>query len=238
MIDLSLDEGHPRRPAGAHGARAGRRHLERAQPRDPAHGLAITGGVVSTTGIAGLTLGGGLGWLMAEARPGARQPAVGAELVMADGEVVQRQRRRASRICSGPCAAAAATSASSPSLEYRAASGGPRSPAGWSRIRFAAARDVLRFFRDSRASLPDEVTLVGGLLHAPDGSGAKLAGILAAHCGPLDRRRGRGEPVKQFGPPVMDVIGPMPYAAHEQDARRGFPTGALNYWKATFLDRA
>ena len=95
---------------------------------------------------------------------------------------------------------------------------------------------MLRFFRDTCATLPDEVMLVAGLLTAPDGSGAKLVGIVAAHCGLAGGRRGGAcAPIKAFGPPVMDAIGPIPYCAQNSLLDGAFPKGALNYWKAQFL---
>jgi len=71
--------------------------------------------------------------------------------------------------------------------------------------------DALKFFRDTCRTLPDELMLAAGLLFAPDGSGNKLAGILAAHCGPLAAGEAAVRPVKAFGPPVMDAMGPIPY---------------------------
>jgi FAD/FMN-containing dehydrogenase len=100
---------------------------------------------------------------------------------------------------------------------------------------FAAARDVLRFFRDFTANLPDELTAFAGVLHAPDGSGTKLAAIIVCHAGSPEAGAAAVAPVKAFGAPVMDVIGPMPYTAVNTLFDAGFPKGALNYWKSSFL---
>ena len=70
---------------------------------------------------------------------------------------------------------------------------------------------------------------------APDGSGAKLAGIVAGHCGPLADGEAALRPLKQFGSPVLDAMGPMPYCALNALFDPGLPKGALNYWKAHFL---
>ena len=99
----------------------------------------------------------------------------------------------------------------------------------------ARTRRGLRFYRDTTAKLPDDVTLMGGVLHAPDGSGTKLAAILAAHFGPLPAGEAALRPIKQFGTPLMDAIGPSTYEATNTMLDAGFPRGALNYWKATFL---
>ncbi len=197
------------------------------------HGLATTGGVVGTTGIAGLTLGGGLGWLMPKYGL-ALDNLRSAEMVMADGTV-----RRASadenpdlfwaiRGGGGNFGIAA-------SLEYELHPVGPIVTGGLVAHPLQNGRDVLKFFRDSCASLPDEMMLVAGLLTAPDGSGAKLTGIVASHCGPLADGEAAVRPLKAFGPPVMDAMGPIPYCALNGLFDPGLPKGALNYWKAHFL---
>jgi FAD/FMN-containing dehydrogenase len=94
---------------------------------------------------------------------------------------------------------------------------------------------VLRFFRDFTASLPDEMTVFGGLLHAPDGSGTKLAAMVVCHCGTVAAGEAATRALKQFGPPAMDAIGPMPYTQLNGMLDGGFPKGALNYWKSSFL---
>ena len=94
---------------------------------------------------------------------------------------------------------------------------------------------MLRFYRDLTASLPDELTVFAGLMHAPDGSGAKLAAIVVCHAGSVEAGERAVAPVKRFGSPAMDVIGPMPYSAVNMLFDAGFPRGALNYWKSNFL---
>ena len=95
---------------------------------------------------------------------------------------------------------------------------------------------MLRFFRDTCATLPDEMMLVAGLLTAPDGSGAKLVGVRRrAIAGRSPRAKRRSKPIKAFGPPVMDAMGPIPYCALNGMLDPAFPKGALNYWKSQFL---
>jgi FAD/FMN-containing dehydrogenase len=67
------------------------------------------------------------------------------------------------------------------------------------------------FFRDSTASLPDEHTIFGTLTHAPGGSGTKVAAMATCHCGSLEAGEKAMRPLKRFGSPVLDAIGPMPY---------------------------
>ena len=194
-------------------------------------GLASTGGVVSTTGVAGLTLGGGLGHLM-----GKHGMAVdclrSATMVTATGEVVRASADEhpdlfwAIRGGGGNFGVAAW-------LEFELAPVGPVVTGGLVAHPFAAARDVLRFYRDLTANLPDELIAFGGVLHAPDG--AKLAAIAVCHCGDLDSGRAATDAIKRFGSPAMDAIGPMPYSVVNTLFDAGFPRGALNYWKSNFL---
>jgi FAD/FMN-containing dehydrogenase len=197
------------------------------------HGLATTGGVVGTTGIAGLTLGGGLGWLMPKYGL-ALDNLRSAELVMADGRVVRASADEHAdlfwAIRGGGGNFGIATS-----LEYNLHNVGPNITGGVCAHPLPKAFDVLRFYRDQCAVAPDELMLVAGLQTAPDGSNAKIAGIVACHCGSLDQGEQAVAPIKAFGPPVMDAMGPMPYSALNSMLDGAFPKGALNYWKAQFV---
>jgi hypothetical protein len=99
-----------------------------------------------------------------------------------------------------------------------------------------AARDALKFFRDVTASLPDELTVFAALRHAPDGSGMKLCGIPVCHVSTDDVQAERDvKPIREFGPPVMDMIERMPYPVVNTLIDDAFPTGYLNYWKSAFF---
>jgi FAD/FMN-containing dehydrogenase len=196
------------------------------------HGLATTGGVVATTGIAGLTLGGGLGWLMPKYGL-ALDNLRSADLVMADGSL-----RRASAdenpdlfwaIRGGGGNFGIATS-----FEYDLHPVGPMITGGLVAYPLQKARDVLKFFRDTCATLPDDMMLVAGMLTAPDGSG-RLVAMVAAHCGSLKDGEAAVAPIKAFGSPVMDAMGPIPYCVQNTLFDASLPSGALNYWKAHFL---
>ncbi len=199
------------------------------------HSLAVTGGVVSTTGIAGLTLGGGLGWLMGKYGL-ALDNLRSVELVTAEGRVLRASKDEQADLFwalrGGGGNFGVATS-----FEYQLHPVGPTITGGLVAHPFERARDVLRFFRDFTASLPDEFTVFGGLIHAPDGSGAKLAAMVTCHCGSLAAGETATRPLKQFGPPVMDAIGPMPYCQLNGMLDAAYPKGALNYWKSSFLSQ-
>ena len=197
------------------------------------HGLATTGGVVGSTGIAGLTLGGGIGWLMPKYGL-ALDNLRSADLVMADGRVLRAAADEnpdlfwAIRGGGGNFGIAA-------SLEYTLHAIGPTITGGVVVHPLPRAQDVLRFFRDTCAKLPDEMMLVAGLQTAPDGSNAKIAGLVAAHCGTLQAGEAAVRPLTAFGPPMMDALGAISYCALNNMLDPAFPRGALNYWKAQFL---
>jgi FAD/FMN-containing dehydrogenase len=197
------------------------------------HGLATTGGVVATTGIAGLTLGGGLGWLMPKYGL-ALDNLRSAEMVMADGSVCRASADENSDLFwairggGGNFGIAA-------SLEFDLHAVGPIVTGGLAAYPLERGRDVLTFFRETCAAAPDELMLAAGMLSAPDGSGAKLVGIIPVHCGSLPDGEKAVAPIKAFGPPVMDMLGPIPYSTQNSLLDPSFPRGALNYWKASFL---
>ena len=197
------------------------------------HGLAVTGGVVSSTGIAGLTLGGGLGWLMGKYGL-ALDNLLSVELVTAEGKVVKTNKDEEPdlywAVRGGGGNFGVATS-----FEYQLHPIGPIVTAGLIAHPFDRSRDVLRFFRDSTASLPDEHTIFGSLTHAPDGSGTKVAAMVTCHCGPLGDGEEAMRPLKGFGSPVLDAIGPMPYCQLNGMLDGAYPRGAFNYWKSSFL---
>ena len=123
------------------------------------------------------------------------------------------------------------------SFEYRLHPVGPIVTGGLIAYPFSAAWDVFRFYRDVTASLPDDLMVLAGLLHAPDGSGMKLVGLVVCHCGPLGAGETAVAPIKKFGSPAMDVISPMPYCQVNAMLDAAYPKGALNYWKSNFLVR-
>lgn len=233
MIDLSTMKGvhvdaRARRARAQGGATWGDYNRE-----TQVYGLASTGGVVSSTGIAGLTLGGGLGYLMGQ-QGMVVDTLRSATLVDASGNALSVNETEHPdlfwAIRGGGGNFGVATW-----LEYELQPVGPIVTAGLVAHPLSAAGDVLRYFRDVTASLPDELSVFGGLVHAPDGSGTKLAALVVCHAGPLEAAARAVEPIKRFGQPVLDAIGPMPYTAVNTLLDAGYPRLALNYWKANYL---
>ena len=99
----------------------------------------------------------------------------------------------------------------------------------------AAAGDVIDMFRQFTKDLPDEATVFCGLVHAPDGSGTKLCALPLCHSGELGQAEADLAPLRQFGPPLLDLVEPMPYPVVNTMLDDGFPKGALNYWKSAFF---
>jgi FAD/FMN-containing dehydrogenase len=197
------------------------------------HGLATTGGLISTTGIGGLTLGGGIGWLMGK-HALALDNLLSVELVLADGRVVTASADQNADLFWGLCGGGGNFGAAT-SFEYRLHPVGPAITGGVIAYPLDAAWNVLRHFRDITASLPDELMVFGGLIHAPDGSGTKLAAMVVCHCGSLADGEVAVRSIRSFGAPVMDAIGPLSYCQMNSMLDDGYPRGALNYWKSSFL---
>jgi FAD/FMN-containing dehydrogenase len=232
MVDLSLMKGvHV--DSAARTVRAQGGVLWGELNREAAvHGLAVTGGVISTTGVAGLTLGGGIGWLMCKYGL-AVDNLLSVDLVTANGEAIT------------------ASSAEHPDLFWALRGGGGNFGVATSfeyRLHplrqvvggivahpFPAARDLLRFMRDFTNDLPDELMIAAGLVHAPDGSGMKLAAFVVCHCGDEEQANADLKPLLEFGEPAMVEVGPMPYPVLNTILDAAYPRGALNHWKSSFL---
>jgi FAD/FMN-containing dehydrogenase len=195
------------------------------------HGLAVTGGAVSTTGIAGYTLGGGLGWLMGKYGL-ACDNLEAVELVTAAGEVLEVDAQShpdlfwALRGGGGNFGVAT-------SFTYRLHPLGTIT-GGLIAHSIDTGPDLLRFYRDAVAGASDDLTVFAGLVHAPDGSGVKLAALVMCHAGEPDRAARELEPFLSFGSPLMTQVGPMPYPQMNTLLDAGYPAGSLNYWFSSF----
>ena len=196
------------------------------------YGLATTGGVVSTTGIAGLTLGGGEGWLMGKYGL-TIDNLLAVEIVTADGEVLTASDEEnqdlfwALRGGGGNFGVAT-------SFEYRAhpvstVYGGPVVHP------VRRAREVFGLYRELTQAAPDELTAYLSLFADPAAPEEKLAAIIACHCGGPAAAEAELKPLRQFGPPAADLIQPMPYPVINTLNDAGYPRGAFNYWKSAFL---
>jgi FAD/FMN-containing dehydrogenase len=198
-----------------------------------AHGLAVTGGAIGTTGVGGLTLGGGLGWLMAKLGM-TLDNLRSVDLVLADGRIVRASAGEhddlfwAVRGGGGNFGVAGA-------FEFQLHPVGPMVMGGIVAWPFDRARDVLRFYRDLTASVTDDQMIFAAMLTAPDGA-TRLVAIAAGHFGPAAASESAVAPIKAFGTPALDTLQPISYVALNGMLDAAFPKGALNYWKSHFVD--
>ena len=198
-----------------------------------AHGLATTGGTVSNTGVSGLTLGGGLGWLMGK-HGASVDNLIAADVVNADGQMRHASATEhpdlfwALRGGGGNFGVVTA-------LEFRVHPVG-QVLGGLVLHPLDRAADMLRFYRDFCLTLPDEAEAYAALLTSPDG--IPMAAMLLGYNGPIEEGERILAPARQFGQPVADMVAPMPYAARQAmlDAPNA-EHGLHRYWRSAFTTR-
>jgi FAD/FMN-containing dehydrogenase len=197
-----------------------------------AFGLATTGGTVSNTGIVGLTLGGGLGWLMGKHGLSVDN-LISADVVTADG-----QFRKASAVDHPDLFWALRGGGGNfgvvTSVEYRLHEVS-QVLGGLILYPLDQARDMLRFYRDFCVTLPDEAEAFAALLTAPQGM--PVGALLLGYNGPISEGEKVLAPARRFGKPIADLVGPMPYTARQMiiDDPNG-THGLHRYWRSAFTE--
>jgi FAD/FMN-containing dehydrogenase len=203
------------------------------------HGLAATGGFVSVTGVSGLTLGGGLGWLVRK-HGLALDNLLSAEVVLADGRLVTASPREYDdlfwAIRGGGGNFGVVTS-----FEFQAHSVGTVL-AGIVLHPASAAAGAIRRWRDLEAMAPDESTQGALLFHFPDDAsspaplrGEATVGLGGVYAGPVEEGEKVLRPLRDYGPPLADMFQPVPYNAAQRMADFLWPSGLHCYWKSTYL---
>ncbi|MFN0119993.1 MAG: FAD-binding oxidoreductase [Blastocatellia bacterium] len=195
-----------------------------------AYGLATTGGVVGETGIAGLTLGGGVGWLVRK-HGLTCDNLLAVDVVTADGELRHASAEASEdlfwAVRGGGGNFGVVTAFHYQLHEVSTILGGlvihPR----------AAARDVIRFHRDFITAAPEELTSYCALLTAPDGN--PVVALASCYCGDPEEGERALRPLREFGSPLVDGMKAMPYAGMQGLFGPAFPWGNRNYWKSSFL---
>jgi hypothetical protein len=195
-----------------------------------AFGLATTLGVVSATGIAGLTLGGGWGHLHAKYGL-AIDNVIGADVVTADGRLLTTNASDNPDLFWG-IRGGGGNFGIVTSLEYRLHEVGPVLGGA---VFYPAARtkEVLRFWREFAAGSPDELVTQGGSLSLPDG--VPVFAIAACYCASLSEGEKVLKPLRTFGPPLADNIGAISYLQLQSMFDPFFPPGRLTYVKSNFI---
>jgi FAD/FMN-containing dehydrogenase len=194
------------------------------------YALATTGGLISSTGVAGFTLGGGIGWLV-------RRHGLACDNLL-EADVVTADGRRVTASANGD-----------PDLLW-ALRGGGGNFGVVTRFKFQLhrlgpvaggllghprprARDLLSFWRDFIAGAPDELTSMAALMTTPDGHPA--AGIACCYCGDAEEGMRHLQPLRKFGPPVADHVEVMPYTVLQCMLDQQAPGGLRNYWKSDLV---
>jgi FAD/FMN-containing dehydrogenase len=196
-----------------------------------AFGLATTGGVVSTTGIAGLTLGGGLGWLMSKHGLSCDN-LLSADIVTAEGEFLTASAEENADLFWG-LRGGGGNFGVVTSFEYRLH---PLDPvlAGMVIYPMDKATEVLRFYRDYARTCPDELTAFAAMMTSLDG--APVVAMLAGHIGDLAEGEKLMAPIRRFGAPLADTIAPITYVQLNSLLDAAVPYGGVQrYWKSSFL---
>ncbi len=206
-----------------------------------AHALATTGGLVSTTGIAGFTTGGGIGWLMRK-HGLALDNLLSVDMVLADGRCVTANEKEHSDLFWG-VRGGGGNFGIVTEFTYRLHPIGPAIFGGAAFYPAAQAKELLHFYREWARTLPDELTTMVAFLIAPpapfippDLHGTAMAAVALCYCGPIEEGPGWVKPLRAFATPAIDLLGPMPYTALQTMFDATAPHGLLSYWKTEYLN--
>jgi len=207
-----------------------------------AHGLATTGGLISSTGVAGFTLGGGIGWTMRKLGL-ACDNLVAADVVTADGRLVRASETENPELLWG-LRGGGGNFGIVTSFEFTLHPVGPIVYAGLIVYPGDAASVLLRALRDWVGDAPDEITALMNLTTAPplpaipaEWHGKKIVALLAVSTGPLEQGNALTAPLRTAAEPIVDLLGPMPYLAMQTLLDPLWPRGISAYFKATNLTR-
>lgn len=205
-----------------------------------AFGLATPSGIISTTGVAGLTLGGGIGHLTRQCGL-AVDNLLEADLVLADGSFVTASANK------------------NPDLYWAIRGGGGNfgvvtsflfrlhpidtvyaGPMFWD---LAQAADMMRWYRDFIVQAPEEINGFFAFLIVPPGPpfpehlrNKTVCGIIWCYTGPLEQAEKTFEPIRSFKTPLLDLVGPLPHPAVQSMFDPIYPPGLQWYWKADFVN--
>jgi FAD/FMN-containing dehydrogenase len=202
-------------------------------------GLAATGGFVGTTGVSGLTLGGGLGWLVRK-HGLALDNLLSADVVTAEGRLLVASMTQNEDLFWG-LRGGGGNFGVVTSFKFQVHPAG-MVLAGLVLHPLSSGKEALQFWRDFGPAAPEEFTDGALVFNAPPEMPVPdmlrrepIVGLRGVYTGPLDAAEQALAPLRRFGPPAADAIQPMPYSAAQTMADFLWPPGSLNYWRSGFL---
>jgi FAD/FMN-containing dehydrogenase len=202
-----------------------------------AFGLAVPSGIVTSTGVAGLTLGGGIGWIMRKHGLSIDQ-LISVDVVTADGEFVQASADRNPDLFWG-VRGGGGNFGIVTEFEFRCVSLGRQVMAGPVFWPMTQSPDVLRFYRDWIADAPDELMTI--VVHRkapplpfvpPELHGKPVVAVVCCWAGDVAEGQRYMQPLKAFGSPVLDLCEPKPFLTHQAMFDPSFPKGRWYYFKS------
>lgn len=223
-VEVDVDNGTARVEAGA--------TLGELDAATQAAGLATTAGVVTHTGVAGLTLGGGVGRL-ARKHGLACDNLVSVDLVTADGRTLTASGGENAELFWG-MRGAGANFGLATAFTFRLHPVGPVVLAGAVIHGLDDAAAVMRFYSEFSRSAPDELSADAFFVTSPDGH--PVFAISVCYIGSIEQGERVLEPLRRFGPPLVDDIAPMAYTEIQAAGDAFFPVGLNYYWKSHFLE--
>ena len=193
-------------------------------------GLSTTGGLITTTGVAGLTLGGGVGWLVRKCGLSCDN-LIEAEIITADGNIVKASLQENPDLLWGIRGGGGNFGiVSSITLRLHEVS----TVIGGMIIHTRdKSKEAIQFYREFMKTAPEELTLYTALLTSPEG--IPIVAFIGCYCGDIEKGEAVMKPLHEFGTPVADLIQPIPYLQMQSMLDAGFPKGNRYYWKSGFL---
>jgi len=241
VIDLSGMKGIRVDPAARTAQAEGGLTWSEFDHETQAFGLGTTGGLISTTGIAGFTLGGGIGWLMRSCGLTCDN-LISADVVSADGELVHASADENQELFWG-LRGGGGNFGVVTNFEYRLHPVGPVLMAGPVFYSGDRAEEIARFYREFCKDLPDEATTLLNLATAPPAPflpesihGKPVAVLIGVYNGPVAEGERVLGPMRDLGDPVADLMGPLPYVAMQGLLDALYPAGGSNYFKAGYME--
>jgi|WetSurMetagenome_2_1015567.scaffolds.fasta_scaffold46144_2 FAD/FMN-containing dehydrogenase len=204
------------------------------------YGLVIPSGIVTSTGVAGLTLGGGFGWLSRKWGLTCDH-LISAEVVTAEGEIIKVSSDENSDLFLG-LKGGGGNFGIVTSFKFNLRELGPEVTGGLILYKIEDTEKVLSFYNEYISTAPREITTVLIYRYCPPAPfikeefhGKPVFGIGALYAGNPEKGMEILKPLKSFGSPVADIIVPKPFVAHQAMLDAGQPKGACYYWKSEFL---